>query len=42
MNAVEQFPRKWSKKDKFDISVLHDWISEIKYTVSATIKPLQK
>ena len=42
MDAVENFTRKWVKKDKFDISVLHDWISEIKYIVSGKIKTLQK
>ena len=34
--------RKWAKKDKFDVSVLLDWISEINYIVSGKIKTLQK
>ena len=41
-NAVEDFARKWAKKDKFDFSVLDDWISEIKCIVSGKIKTLQK
>ena len=42
MIAAEDFAGKWTKRDKFDISVLDDWINEIKYIVSGKIKTLQK
>ena len=42
MDAVEKYALKWSKKDKFNVSVLDDWTSEIKDIVSSKIKTLQK
>ena len=42
MDSVEKYALKWSKKDKFNVSVLDDWISEIKDIVSSKIKTLRK
>ena len=42
MNGVEEYARKWAKKDKFNISILDDWVNEIKDIVCNKIKTLQK
>ena len=42
MNGVEEFVKKWAKKDKFNVSVLDEWIDEIRCIINNKIKTLQK
>ena len=42
MTAIENYAKKWAKRDNFDVSVLDDWINEIRYIVTTRIRKLQK
>ena len=42
MTAVENYAKKWASRDHFDVSVLDDWINEIKHIIMTRIRKLQK